>query len=151
MTEEAFLDYVEAAVPAYAQENIASGRWPAEGALERARADIGSLLPLGPETPDHHLLEIVAGVDGPVVGVVWLSIHRAHGGCTAFVYDLAVKPEHRRQGHANRAMRELEKLALAAGATSIGLNVFAHNHGAQRLYQQLGFTPTNFNMRKPLG
>ena len=66
------------------------------------------------------------------------------------VYNIEIGAAHRRKGHAFRALQALEAMAVAAGATSIGLNVFAFNTGAQALYRKLGYATTNFNMRKRL-
>jgi ribosomal protein S18 acetylase RimI-like enzyme len=145
-----FAAYVGAAITGYAEENIAAGRWPPVGAVERSRAEFESLLPQGLGTPDNFLFEIVEEENGPIVGYVWYALERKHGSCGAYIYDLEVKPEKRRQGHAYRALKALEPLAVKAGATSIGLNVFASNVGAQALYRRLGYEPTNFNMYKPL-
>ncbi|MCU1494550.1 MAG: sortase-like acyltransferase [Acidimicrobiaceae bacterium] len=43
-----------------------------------------------------------------------------------------------------------ENLARANGATSIGLNVFAHNRVARDLYSSLGYRETSVQMRKEL-
>jgi ribosomal protein S18 acetylase RimI-like enzyme len=143
--------YLESAIKGYAEENVAAGRWPQVGAIERSREDFESLLPLGLDTPDNFLFEILDEDNGPIVGHVWYKLEQKHGSCSAYVYDLEVKPEHRRKGHAWRALKALELLATESGATSIGLNVFANNIGAQRLYQKLGYVPTNVNMSKSLG
>ena len=119
------------------------------GALERARADFEYLLPRGLDTPDNFLFEILEE-DGLVVGFAWLAIERKYGAASAYLYDIGIHAAHRRKGHAMRALRALEDFATGAGATSIGLNVFANNGGAQALYRKLGYTPTNFNMRKRL-
>jgi ribosomal protein S18 acetylase RimI-like enzyme len=109
-----------------------------------------TLLPQGLETPDHFLFEVMADGAGPVVGFAWLTIERRLGAISAYIYNIEIKSEHRRHGHATQALQALESIAAAKGATSIGLNVFAHNTGAQALYRQLGYQPTNMNMRKPL-
>lgn len=150
MRPETYPAYLEAAIAGYARDNVAAGRWPEVGALERSREDFESLLPAGLDTPDHFLFEILEADAGPLVGFVWYAIERKHGSCGAYVYDLEVKAEHRRQGHALRALRALESLAAASGADALGLNVFADNLGAQELYRRLGYVTTNFNMRKSL-
>jgi ribosomal protein S18 acetylase RimI-like enzyme len=66
------------------------------------------------------------------------------------VYDLAVKPEYRRQGHARRAFQALESEVAALGLSRIGLHVFSHNTGAQALYASLGYHVTGHNMTKML-
>lgn len=150
MRPELFETYVVAAIAGYAQENVAAGRWPQTGAQQRARADFAALLPQGLATPDHFLFEVVADGEGLPVGYAWLAIERKYGAVAAHVYGIEIKPEHRRQGHASRALQALESVAVAQGARSIGLNVFAPNTGAQTLYRQLGYLPTNMSMRKPL-
>lgn len=150
MPESVFPGYLEAAIVGYADVNVAAGRWPAAGALQRSREDFDHLLPLGLETPDNFLFEIVEEGRGVAVGVLWYALIRKYGACTAFVYDIEIKAEHRRQGHARNALREFEKLAREGGATSVGLNVFANNPAAQALYRKLGYIPTNMTLRKPL-
>lgn len=150
MRVETYPAYAEAAVAGYAADNVAAGRWPLGGAVERSRQEFASLLPRGLETPDNLLFEILEDEGGPTVGFVWVALARRHGACTAYVYDLEVLPSHRRLGHAWRALQAVERLAIEAGATTIGLNVFASNVGAQALYRKLGYVPTNVNMVKPL-
>jgi ribosomal protein S18 acetylase RimI-like enzyme len=150
MQDNTYPAYVEAAIAGYADDNVTSGRWPQAGAIERSREDFESLLPHGLDTPDNFLFEIFEEANGPTVGYVWYKLERKHGSCAAYVYDLEVKLEHRRKRHALNALEALELLAAELGASSIGLNVFAKNAGAQALYQKLGYVPTNFNMRKSL-
>ena len=150
LTAAAYGPYREAAAAAYAEENVDSGRWPAEGALERSQADFDSLLPRGVETPDNHLFEIKAEEHGPAIGYLHFAIEVKAGARSAFVYDLEIAPEFRRRGHATAAFRAMEPLARELGAEAIGLHVFAQNVGAQALYRRLGYRVTGMNMVKPL-
>ena len=150
MQAESYPRYLAAAIASYAEDNVASGRWPETGAAERSHSEFAALLPLGLATPDNFLFEIRSCDDGPVVGFIWLAIERRGAVVSGFVYDLEVSTEHRRQGHASRALTALESIARAQGAKSLGLHVFAFNQGAQTLYQQLGYTVTSLNMRKSL-
>lgn len=43
-----------------------------------------------------------------------------------------------------------EAQAAAAGNRAIGLNVFAGNTPAERLYDSLGYTTTRYSLYKPL-
>lgn len=151
MRPEVYAEVIAASVEAYARDNVAAGRWPADGALERARGEIQGLLPQGLATPDNHLLEIRAGADGPAVGHLWFALETRHGRRTAFVFDVEIRPEHRRQGHARRAFLALESLAGELGVLGIGLHVFGFNKPAQALYGALGYTVTGINMNKMLG
>ena len=149
MTHERFASYTEQSIAEYARENVEAGRWIEAGALERARRDYLALLPQGLDTPDHFVFDIVDD-DGAVVGMLWFALLRQHGQRTAYVYDIKVDAARRRRGHARRALQVFESLARAMGAHAVGLNVFAHNAGAQALYEQLGYRVTNSNMRKAL-
>jgi ribosomal protein S18 acetylase RimI-like enzyme len=150
MRTEVFPDAVAASIADYARQNVAAGRWPEAGALERSRSEFASLLPQGQATPDHHWLEIRAGDDGPRVGHLWFTLQERQGRRTAFVYQLEVLAAYRRQGHARRAFGALESLAREMGVASIGLHVFAFNAPAQALYRALGYEVTSLNMNKQL-
>ena len=151
MRPEAYSAYLQAAIAGYAEDNVASGRGPREGALERSRADFADSLPLGLATPDNFLFEIKAEESGPTIGALWFAVEERHGMRGAFVYDLEIQPEWRRQGHAMRAFEALESLVAELGLSSIGLHVFGHNPGAQALYAKLGYGVTGVNMAKNLG
>ena len=150
MSPAVFAEVMASSIADYARDNVAAGRWPAAGALERSRGEITALLPQGLATPDHQLFTIHAA-DGTRVGHLWFAIESHHGQRTAFVFDLAILPPHRRQGHARRAFAAMEALAKELGAQSIGLHVFAFNEAALALYRGLGYRVTEFNMIKPLG
>jgi ribosomal protein S18 acetylase RimI-like enzyme len=150
MRAEVYDAYFQAAVAGYAEDNVASSRWPREGALERSRADLESSLPQGLATPDNYLFEIKVTETGSAVGVLWFAVEERHGIRSAFVYDIEIKPECRRQGHAARAFQALEPLVAALGLSTIGLHVFGHNPGAQALYAKLGYAVTGLNMAKHL-
>lgn len=148
MTDEAFARFNEAAIADYADENVASGRWPTEGALERSRQEHERLLPQGLATPNQHLFTIRDDALDAEVGVLWLSVTEHPGSRSGFIYDVAIDPPHRRRGHARAAFVALEAVARELGLDDIGLHVFAHNEAAQALYRALGYQTTGINMRK---
>lgn len=134
----------------YAEENVKSGRWPLENALERSRGEITRLLPAGVATPDNYLFEIKTDEEGETAGYIWLAASERQGERSAFIYEVTVFEQFRRQGHARAAFLQLEDHVRALGLGSIGLNVFYHNTGAQALYTSLGYAPTNMTMVKTL-
>ena len=150
MQPATYAPYLAAAITGYAEDNVAAGRWPEAGASERSRTGFAELLPLGLATPDNYLYEIQGREGGPLVGFVWLALERKPPGVSGFVYDLEIRPEYRRQGHASRALAALEVIARAQGATSLGLHVFAFNEGAQALYRRQGYQSVSLNMLKRL-
>ena len=150
MSAEAFADYRTLAVRGYADDNVAAGRWPAEGALARSEADFEESLPHGLSTPDNHLFEIQDTEGGPTVGYLWFALVEKNGLRSAFIYDLEVLPEYRRRGHAESAFRAMESIVRDLGLDRIDLHVFVQNDGAQALYRKLGYAVTGMNMRKDL-
>jgi len=142
--------FLDEAVTGYARDNVVAGRWPEAEALELSRAEFSRLLPAGLETADHRIYEIEDEVTGQTVGFVWLAFMQKGTMKSAYVYQVIVQPEFRRQGHARAALQALELIAAAEGASSIGLHVFQHNPGAQDLYALLGYQINSVNMLKPL-
>jgi ribosomal protein S18 acetylase RimI-like enzyme len=151
MRAEVFPSYLENAILGYAEGCVTSHRWPSEGAIERSRADFENSLPQGIATPDNYLYEINASASGPVVGVLWFAIEEKNGLRKAFVYDIEINAEYRRQGHAFQAFVLLEPIVSALGLDSIGLHVFRHNPDALAMYEKLGYEVTGINMQKRLG
>lgn len=151
MRPERYAAYLQAAIDGYAKDNVDSGRWPRENALEHARADFASLLPQGLATPDNYLFEIKSTETGPTVGFLWFAVEDRYGLRSAYIYDVEIHAEWRRRGHATRALQALEQRVAELGLASIGLHAFGHNLGAQTLYAKLGYEVTDVNMVKRLG
>jgi ribosomal protein S18 acetylase RimI-like enzyme len=150
MSPVAFEAFQRNAIASYARQNVASGRWPAESALELSRAEHDRLLPHGLATRNAHLFEIHDPETGTAVGTVWLAVQSGAGAPTGYVFNVEVDEEHRRKGHARRALEALEPIARDLGLASLGLNVFAFNTAARRLYEGAGYEPTAIVMRKSL-
>lgn len=58
----------------------------------------------------------------------------------AYLSNLAVKPEYRRQGAAQQLLQTCDSIALSWGFHHIYLHVMADNPAAQALYAQAGYT-----------
>lgn len=150
MPSASFPAFLEAAIANYADENIASGRWSAEAALELSRAEHERLLPEGFVSKDNHFFEVHDPKTDAVVGSLWLGVQNKTGVPLGYVLQIGIHPAHRRQGHATRALKELESVVRELGFASIGLNVFGFNIGAQSLYSSLGYEVVGISMRKSL-
>lgn len=150
MTESAFADYLAFAIPDFARDKVQSGQWAEHESLQLSRAGYAEMLPLGLATPDNYFYTVHDGTTQMDIGMVWFAAQVRAGQRIAYVYDVYIRPEHQRKGHASRAFAAMEAQALAIGLTGIGLHVFGHNAGAQALYHKLGYVPTNINMFKRL-
>jgi ribosomal protein S18 acetylase RimI-like enzyme len=91
----------------------------------------------------------VTDQDDTVIGYLWIG-PLTPGSTEWWVFNVEIDEAHRRRGHARRALELGHRAAAEHGATSIGLNVFGYNTGAQELYAALGYRVTSAQMRKPL-
>ncbi|GAA0464713.1 GNAT family N-acetyltransferase [Streptomyces sp. NPDC046215] len=151
MTEAEFADWEERAKAGYADDWARRGV-PAEQARAKADADHRAALPAGRATPGA-LLSVLTH-HGTPVGTLWAALRDPRDGSPgepgAFVHDVEVGPAHRGRGHGRSLMLLAEIQALAAGRRALGLNVFAGNTPALRLYESLGYRPRTFHLYKTL-
>ncbi len=146
MSSADYTDWMNIIVPEYAAEKVASGAWTQRESLEQSRSAITNLLPRGRNTQDHHLHTLTETATRSRIGFLWFGRRESH----AFLYDLYVYPESRRQGYGRQALKLLEAAATARGYATIGLHVFAQNTGAAALYRAAGYAVTDLVMRKSL-
>lgn len=99
------------------------------------------------EQPGAGLL-LVARIEGAVVGMVNLlyTVSTALGARVAVLEDVVVAPGHRNQGVGSRLLRAALEEVVAAGCKRVTLATDAHNVGAQRLYQRLGFEVSSMRL-----
>ncbi|MCO8275226.1 GNAT family N-acetyltransferase [Actinoplanes sp. TRM 88003] len=143
MTEEQYRPWRAEAETHFAQSVAATGRTVRDA--ERNAADTyARLLPDEFATPDHHFWYAYDG--DRRVGFLWIKVTDD----SAFVYNVSVEADLRRQGYGRAIMLAAERWCHENGLTRIGLHVFAHNTGARLLYEQLGFAETGRNMAKDL-
>ena len=65
----------------------------------------------------------------------------------AHVTNIAVHPDHRRDGIATRVLGDLADVAVARGCAAWTLEVRASSRGAQELYRAFGFAPAGIRAR----
>ncbi|MCZ9340256.1 GNAT family N-acetyltransferase, partial [Streptomyces sp. TRM76130] len=117
---------------------------PEEAAYAKSRRDHEALLPRGLETED--MLFSVVEHEGEQVGAVWVALRPG----SAYVYDVEADAAHRGRGHGRTLMLLAERQTITAGRRLLGLNVFAGNTPAERLYESLGYETTRYTFYKPL-
>jgi ribosomal protein S18 acetylase RimI-like enzyme len=151
ITLDEYATWLAATIPAYAAEKVASGQWPEATAIEQSTQEYADLLPLGPATPENHLFTIIdadADADAAAVGVLWFAVKTRFNARIAYVFDVSIRPERQRQGHALRAFQALDGAVRKLGLAGIALHVFGHNMAARALYDKLGFEATSINLYK---
>ncbi|CAL9374253.1 hypothetical protein SUDANB58_00914 [Streptomyces sp. enrichment culture] len=117
---------------------------PEAAACAKARRSHETLLPQGPET--EGMLFSVLEHEGTRVGVLWLALREDD----AYVFAVETDAAHRGRGHGRTLMRLAEAQAITAGRSVLGLNVFAGNTPAERLYESLGYETTQYFYCKTL-
>lgn len=136
----------------YAKEHVAAGNWSEAEALERSQAEFSMLLPDGAASPGNHLFTVVDSQLDEAVGMIWFAERSDNGQPPyAFVYDIVIWEAQRGRGYGKAAMLDLEEKVREIGLHRIALHVFGHNERAVRLYEHIGYRPTNILMSKEIG
>ena len=150
MTQPEYDVWRLALAEAYAQEQVAAGRWAPDEALALSFSSTDDLLPDGPSTEGMLLLKGIRP-DGVPVGVLWISLTHPRGApdC-AFLYDIEVVEEHRGAGYGRALLAAAEDAVRARGISALELNVFGGNERAIRLYASSGYEVATQQMRKNL-
>ncbi|GLS92062.1 N-acetyltransferase [Psychromonas marina] len=148
MDKTAFTAYRKQAIPAYAKDNVESGRWDESDALARSKQDLDRLLPQGVATDNHFLFNIIEQDRSRKVGHIWLKLEENMRSKSAFIYDIEIDESYRRKGYAKSALAGIEIVAAELGATSLGLHVFNYNDAAMALYKSIGYQVVSHNMQK---
>jgi ribosomal protein S18 acetylase RimI-like enzyme len=130
----------------FAAQQVAAGLAAEREATALATKVFADLLPDDLATPGHLFWSVHASQGPATVGYLWLLLRALAGGTEAYVMDLEVVPETRRQGLGRATMLAAEQAARDLGATAMRLNVFAHNVGAVHLYQGLGYRASNLTL-----
>ncbi len=150
MTDDEFVDYLDWVVDDYAAELERNGKAVGDAATDASRSSFASLLPGGVNTPGQVLLIAEDPEEGARVGVLWFGPSRDDPKM-AWINDVTIDPDRRGQGWGRAALRAFEGEARARGYTRAGLNVYADNHVARRLYQSMGYVETARQLHKELG
>jgi ribosomal protein S18 acetylase RimI-like enzyme len=149
-TDVDFQAWLVQAIPAFALANAEDGRWTLAESIEKSRTVHAELLPQGAQTPGQFFVRLQAADSGQDVGALWWAESEKAGQREAYVYNLEIDEPARRRGYARAALLELERVARERGLHQVALHVYGHNHGARRLYDELGFEPTSITLRKIL-
>ncbi|MEV6008498.1 GNAT family N-acetyltransferase [Streptomyces sp. NPDC051976] len=122
---------------------------PRDQAEAREAASFDEVLPQGLHTPGTGLYALTH--DGAIVGNLWLRLHDpAAPSGQGWVFSVEVEAAQRGRGHGRTLMLAAETACRDAGADSLGLNVFAGNTPAVRLYEALDYRTTARHLYKTL-
>ncbi|MGA9594559.1 MAG: GNAT family N-acetyltransferase [Acidimicrobiia bacterium] len=138
MTSIEFSEFLSWLTDDYAADLRRADGYSKEASRERAVDQLRSLLPRGVATTSHSLRTVVNSRNEPV-GSVWFGPQTHDHKPAVFLYEIVIRPDHRKHGHASEVLSLLEHEALADGAELIALHVFEHNPPAIALYAACGY------------
>jgi ribosomal protein S18 acetylase RimI-like enzyme len=141
-----FAGWLKRSRAGYVDEAVASGV-DRERAEQDADEQLAEVFPGGAPSPGQHVYRIVEGDER--VGWIWIGPAPVPAA-DWWVYDIEVAEASRGKGIGQRAMELAEDIAREHGANTLGLNVFAHNEPARKLYERLGYRPVSTRMVKEL-
>ena len=150
MTQADYEAFVAWAIPDYAAEQVKSGAWKEETALEKAEQAFAGLLSEGLAATDQSFYVIQDETTEQEVGYIWFGVREDDGRKSVALYDIVIHEAHRRRRYGHQTLEALEKQAREQGASRILLHVFGHNTGARALYQQAGYVERNVTMVREL-
>ena len=145
----AYCDYF---IDDYSREIAENYGHSMDKAIELAEQDLIRSFPNGLETNEHDLLCIEftseSEVKSEVVGYLWHSIKASDK--STFIYDFFIFSNQRNNGYGKQAIKALESQLQIIGIEQIKLRVAYQNQRALKLYQEVGFVISGYNMSKKI-
>ena len=147
MTSSEYPAYCDYFIDDYSREIAENYGHSMDRAIELANQDLLRSFPNGLETNDHELLCIESGSE--LIGYLWHSINTSDK--STFIYDFFIFSSSRNHGYGKSAISALESQLKSIGIEQIKLRVAYQNQRALKLYQDVGFSISGYNMSKNLG
>ncbi|MEI6897259.1 MAG: GNAT family N-acetyltransferase [Psychromonas sp.] len=119
-------------------------------AIDLAKQDLNRHFPNGLESEGHDLLCIESEINSCLIVVGYLWHAKNSSDNSTFIYDFYISNEYRGNGFGKQAINEFEVHLQAIGITQIKLRVAYHNNRAFKLYHDVGFIVTGYNMSKKI-
>ena len=152
MTSAEYPAYCDYFIDDYSREIADNYGHSMDKAIELAEQDLIRSFPNGLETNEHDLLCIEftseSEVKSEVVGYLWHSIKVSEK--STFIYDFFIFSNQRNNGYGKLAIKALESQLQAIGIEQIKLRVAYQNQRALKLYQEVGFVISGYNMSKKI-
>ena len=148
MERTRLLDYFESSSADYARESPKFRHLAFDVALLRSQAEFRELFgEPGTVKPGHFFYGIFDGANE--IGHVHFS-RSPQDDKAAFIWGFYLEAAMRGRGLGRRALLTAQEKLRSLGIGKIGLNVFSDNTPAVRLYESLGYRPTQMNLELKL-
>lgn len=149
MAEADCIEWMRATRSDYVVERMKAGETE-EVAHQVADEQYAVAYPNERPAPGHRFFTIE--LDEAPVGGIWIGPHpqRREAPQYAWLFYIEVAEPHQGRGIGRTALTLLEADLRAEGCTELGLNVFAHNGVARKLYATSGYREAAVTMSKTL-
>jgi ribosomal protein S18 acetylase RimI-like enzyme len=148
VTQDEYAARLPAMAVEYAQDVNRNFGVPLETAREQAAHELHTGLPHGPATEGQLLRKALDGERE--VGFLWISLPGTVYPEMAWISEVHVADGLRGRGYGSQMIAAGEDDLVERGVTRVGLHVFGHNEGAQRLYDRLGYRVLSQVRARPL-
>jgi ribosomal protein S18 acetylase RimI-like enzyme len=135
--------FIQQEIADYAEQRVSEGWWGRREAPERARDDLAKVVEWERQAADAERQRLWTAINGDGRPVGWLWVKLAPPGPwsnRAFLCQMTVAPEFRRQGYGRAILEALEALLAREGIDDLSLNVCESNLPAKQLYASAGYT-----------
>lgn len=146
MTSNEYPAYCDYFIDDYGREISENYGHSMDRAIELANQELLRSFPNGLNTNGHELLCIESGSE--LVGYLWHSINA--NDKSTFIYDFFILPNCRNNGYGKLAISALESQVKSIDIEQIKLRVAYQNQRALKLYQEVGFAISGYNMSKKI-
>ncbi|GMV99572.1 MAG: hypothetical protein AMXMBFR84_07110 [Candidatus Hydrogenedentota bacterium] len=150
MLQEEFAQFRDQVVSSHAREKVRAGLWHPCEAVYLAVQSFRDLLPMGLDTPNHHLLSVLDEITGSRIGGIWFESQEMKPTPEARLHYLLIYEPYRRQSYATHALQAFEARAHELGLDRVAFHVSGYNRAALALYAKLGYATLEVSMAKDL-
>lgn len=150
MLPREFPPYKEYFIDDYAREIVENYGHSMAAAISMAKKDLESSFPYGPVSDKHTLLCIEVEVNQKPVLVGYLWHCKNTSDSSTYIYDFYIYDAYRGKGYGKQAIGVFEKQLQGEGIGQIKLRVAYENKRALKLYEDLDFKISGYNMSKNL-
>lgn len=148
MNEEEIKDFILLTEKDYARDRMIADYDTYETSLDKAKQQLKKILTHGEKTSYHYFFNVFDSSRNKNIGYIWLNIRDETK--EAYLYQISIFKEEQRKGFGKQALKAAEQFAKENGSRVFALNVFGHNHSAQKFYDSQGYQSAAIHMNKLL-
>ena len=133
--------FVEEELANYADQQVRDAGWPQEEALDRARVELMPTIEreLDDAAEKGHQVWSAIGPDARPVGWLWVKPSDEANERSAYLYQITVAANHRRQGYGSAMLAALEEVLARGDVDELHLHVNIANEPGRRMYASAGY------------